>query len=70
MSCSGIETGVHLKAEVLVHGCSVTMKGVQQHQITGNALSWRCRRLEQLTPAAVESGLHIGAHTGVTILTK
>lgn len=69
-TCSRIETGVHLKAEILVHDCGVIMKGVQQHQMIRNAWSWQCLRLEQLIPTAVENGLHVGAYTGVTILTK
>lgn len=69
-SCSRIETGVHLKAEVLVHDCRFIMKGVQQHQMIRNALSWRCLRLEQIIPTGVESGLHIEAYTGVTMLAK
>lgn len=69
-SCSRIETGVHLKAEVLVHDCKVIMKAVQQHQMIRNALSRRCLRLEQLIPTGVESGIHTGVYTGVTILTK
>lgn len=69
-SCSRIETSVCLKAKVLVHVCGVIMKGVQQHQMIRDAPSWRCLRLEQFLPAGVETGLHIGAYTGVAVLAK